>query len=91
MIAPVDSRLPSIVLGLLGERDGKPHKSFSVGFHRRHAYFAEDAETRATQEAQARQHAETELAKALRLLKAERKNIRTNLMADGFFAGGFHK
>ncbi len=64
-IAPVDSRLPSIVLGLeLGERDGilslydasrsawvSPPKARVSEAEAR----AEDAETRATQEAQARQ------------------------------------
>ena len=75
----VDERLPSIMLGLeLGERDSvlnlyDPNRSAWVPTPKARVsqaeIRAEDAETRATQEAQARQHAETELAKALAVIE----------------------
>ena len=75
----VNGRLPSVVLGLeLGERDGvlnlyDPSRSVWVPTPEARVSQAEtraeNAETRALQEAQARQHAETELAKALAIIE----------------------
>lgn len=75
----VDGRLPSVVLGLeLAERDGililydanhsvwlPPPKTRVLEAEAR----LENAEARAAQEAEARQHAETELAKALAVIE----------------------
>ena len=68
----MDGRLPSEVLGLeLGERDGilslyDPNRSGWVPPPKTRVL---EAEARATQEANARQHAETELAKALAVIE----------------------
>ena len=71
-IAFVDGRLPSVVLGLeLGEREGV----LSLYDANQSAWVpppkarVSQAEARAAQEAQAREHAETELAKALAVIE----------------------
>ena len=78
-IAFIDGRLPSEVLGLeLGERAGilslyDANRSAWVSPPKARVSEAEarveDAEARAAREAQARQHAETELAKALAVIE----------------------
>lgn len=82
----VNGRLPSAVLGLeLGERDGNlglydasrstwvsPPKARVVAAETR----AENAETRASEEARARQHAETQLAKTVALLEELQKKTQ---------------